>query len=153
MITIITLRFKLQVKEKKLKSSRQRLLILNILRSTHSHPKADWIYEQARKEMSNISLGTVYRNLKVLRDEGRIRELSFSKGICRYDADVRDHCHVICRACGCIEDIHPVAPRAEMQKIEQQTGFVIHNRRMEYFGYCPDCQEHAHSPTEKEVAL
>lgn len=46
-----------------MKYSKQREALLTLLRSTRSHPSADWLYENLRKEFPNISLGTVYRNL------------------------------------------------------------------------------------------
>jgi len=51
------------------KKSKQREVILRVLKRTSSHPTADWVYEQVRKEIPNISLGTVYRNLKSLKQE------------------------------------------------------------------------------------
>ena len=78
------------------KNSRQRELILQILRSTKSHPTATWIFEEARKQMPSISLGTVYRNLAMLKEEGRIREMSVGRGTALYDGDLRNHDHACC---------------------------------------------------------
>lgn len=127
--------------EKKLKSSRQRDLILHIIRSTHCHPTADWIFEKARKSIHNISLGTVYRNLNLLRDEGKIQELHISKGISRYDGDLRDHYHVRCTVCGKIEDVPHVSPRISSDAIEELTGYRIHNCCLEFRGVCSHCDQ------------
>ena len=51
--------------------TKQRKLILEVLRNTNTHPTADWIYEQVKKEIPNISLGTVYRNLRLLSEMGK----------------------------------------------------------------------------------
>lgn len=51
---------------------------MRVLKSTDSHPTADWIYEKGRKEMPNISLGTVYRNLNMLKAKGTIIDLGFA---------------------------------------------------------------------------
>jgi Fur family peroxide stress response transcriptional regulator len=126
---------------KTLKSSRQRDLVLRILRSTNCHPTADWIYEQARKEMSSISKGTVYRNLKILKDEGKIQELSISRGITRYDGDVRNHYHIRCIECGRIDDVSHISPRASHDEIEELTGYRIYSHRLEFSGICPECQK------------
>ena len=74
-------------KQKSIRMTEQRKLILNILRSTKSHPTADWIYQEARKEIPNISLGTVYRNLKILVQAGEILEMDFGSGYSRYDSN------------------------------------------------------------------
>ena len=53
--------------------SHQREVIRKIICSTKSHPTADWVYSEAKKKIDNISLGTVYRNLKTLEEIGSIQ--------------------------------------------------------------------------------
>ena len=57
------------------RETRQRRVVYETIKNTHSHPTADWIFEQVRTEVPKVSLGTVYRNLSVLKDEGVIREI------------------------------------------------------------------------------
>ena len=57
------------------RETRQRRVVYDTIKGTHSHPTADWIFEQVRTEVPKISLGTVYRNLSVLKEEGVIREI------------------------------------------------------------------------------
>lgn len=128
------------------KLSRQRELVLRILRSTKSHPTADWIYQQAREAMPQISLGTVYRNLVFLEKEGRIRALTYGKGTARYDADLRNHYHVRCLECGKVEDLPHDLPRASSQEVEGMTGYTIYGHRLEFSGVCPECQRAAYNP-------
>jgi len=128
-------------KIKKTKFSKQRDLILNILRSCSCHPTADWIFTEARKTNPTISLGTVYRNLNLLAAEGRIRELCFGKGVSLYDGDLRDHYHVRCNVCGKVEDVPHISPRVSDQQIEELTGYQIHSHRLEFSGICSECRE------------
>jgi Fur family peroxide stress response transcriptional regulator len=118
--------------QKKIKSSRQRDCILRILRSTKIHPTADWIYESARKDLPNISLGTVYRNLNLLRDEGKIKELCYGKGISRYD-------------------VPHISLRASSIEVEEMTGFRIHYHRLEFIGLCPDCINRSEIPWRSQL--
>ncbi len=60
---------------KQTRMTKQRKAILKVLKHTDSHPTADWIYEKVREEIPNISLGTVYRNLNVLAELGKINVL------------------------------------------------------------------------------
>ena len=60
------------------RKSRQRDIILRVVKNTKSHPNADWVYDQVRKEIPNISLGTVYRNLKSLAEAGEILQLEIA---------------------------------------------------------------------------
>jgi Fur family peroxide stress response transcriptional regulator len=127
---------------KKSKNSRQRELILRVLRFTKKHPSANWIYEEARKQIPNISLGTVYRNLNILKEEGRIREISFGKGIGLYDGDLRNHDHVCCMECGRMEDLPHLSQRTDFTEVEKTMGYTIHAHRLEFFGVCPQCNNH-----------
>jgi Fur family peroxide stress response transcriptional regulator len=125
---------------KKLKHSRQRDLILNVVRSSRSHPTANWIYEKVKAIKPDISLGTVYRNLKILRDAGKIREFRIGKDVRCYDGDMREHSHVKCTECGCIEDIPFIYSDEYIREIEEKTGFRIFRLRTEYFGICLKCR-------------
>lgn len=119
--------------------SRQREVIYRLLAATASHPTAEWIYTQAREELPQISLGTVYRNLQILRDQGRIRELQFTPGQARYDAMMDPHQHFICSACGLMVDIH-VGQDLPLGHIGGlPPGAAIEQVHVELFGLCPDC--------------
>ena len=74
-----------------IRMTKQRKLILDVLRSTKSHPTADWIYEKVRQEIPNISLGTIYRNLNILRDMGEIMELDYGSKYSRFDGNAENH--------------------------------------------------------------
>ena len=87
------------------KYSRQREAILNVLHSTDTHPTANWVYDQVREIIPNISLGTVYRNLAALTAAGEIVSLSGGGGHERFDGNNFPHAHLHCRNCGRITDI------------------------------------------------
>ena len=84
--------------------SRQREAVLNVLCSTQCHPTAAWIYENVRKVLPNISLGTVYRNLAALSEEGVILSLSVGDGYEHFDGNSAPHAHLHCKRCGKIYD-------------------------------------------------
>ena len=84
--------------------SHQREIIREIVFSTNSHPTADWIYGEIKKSLPNISLGTVYRNLKKLADEGIIRNIQDGP-VARYDWNIEPHDHLKCNVCGEMIDI------------------------------------------------
>lgn len=120
----------------KRRNTYQRQLILEILKSTTSHPTADWIYEQARKELPNISLGTVYRNLKILKEEGLIIELTDGKQS-RFDARIDDHYHFKCEKCGAIYDIEP--KDIQIKHSLEVKGFLIDTVDVNITGVCSKC--------------
>ncbi len=81
------------------RETRQKELILRILHAALSHPTAEWIYEQAKKHMPHISKGTVYRNLAILFEEGKISELNLSGTVTRYEIKQQPHYHFRCERC------------------------------------------------------
>lgn len=126
---------------KKTRMTKQRKAILRVLRSTDSHPTADWIYEKVRKEIPNISLGTVYRNLNVLAEHGRIRVLDYGSNHSRYDGNPEQHYHFRCTKCGGVYDLEIDLSSDLNKKINEQTGFIAHSHRLEFSGICPECQQ------------
>jgi Fur family transcriptional regulator, peroxide stress response regulator len=122
------------------KQTKQRELILSILKGTRSHPPADWIYEEARKNIPKISKGTVYRNLVILLEKGEIEELGLSGTISRYEAKQTEHYHIRCSQCGKVVDVNiPVANQMNLDA-SKATGFKVTGHRLEFHGYCKDCQ-------------
>src|SRR6056297_3643031 len=91
---------------KNTRMTKQHKAILRVLKNTESHPTADWIYEQVKKEIPNISLGTVYRNLNVLSELGKIQILDYGSTYSRYDGNPKNHYHFRCEKCGRVYDIN-----------------------------------------------
>ncbi len=120
--------------------SKQREAILKVLRSTTSHPAADWVYEQVRKKLPHISLGTVYRNLRLLAQEGIISELDFAGTPSRFDANTQPHSHFTCERCGRIFDVAEPAHKEIDERIASKMGLKVFNHRLEFSGLCKDCQ-------------
>ena len=88
-----------------MRHSLQRDSIRNVVCSTKCHPTADWVYNEVRKLIPNISLGTVYRNLSQLSDNGLIKTIQ-DGSVTRYDGNVTPHHHLKCFRCEDIADIN-----------------------------------------------
>jgi Fur family peroxide stress response transcriptional regulator len=123
-----------------MRNTRQRQVVLDIVRNTSTHPTADWVYEQARQVIPNISLGTVYRLLNRLHEEGLVAQLEVGSRKARFDGNPGDHQHIVCEKCGRIADVPDVIDALATQRIEQTTGFRVSTHRVEWFGVCPECQ-------------
>lgn len=120
------------------RKSKQREAILRLLKGTTSHPTADWIYEQVRAEIPNISLGTVYRNLRLLKQEGKILELDLA-GIGRFDGNTQDHYHFRCERCGRIFNVDEPVHKEMDEEVAKRMGFKVFNHVLEFRGLCQDC--------------
>lgn len=108
--------------------SKQKKLITEILAASRAHPTASQIFEEARLRMPNIALGTVYRNLGVLVDEGTIVRLSVTGQPDRFDLPDDAHWHVICDKCGRVKDIpvdRDILDRIERDSDEQITSYLL----------------------------
>ena len=122
------------------RETRQRKAILRLLKHTSSHPTADRIYDEVRKTIPDISKGTVYRNLQVLRDKGDITELKLSDTASRYEVKQKDHYHFRCEQCGRVTDIDmPVKKELDRQAADK-TGLKISHHQLEFRGLCRECE-------------
>lgn len=120
--------------------TKQRQIILDVLQNTESHPTADWIYEKVRQEVPRISLGTVYRNLRVLKEMGDIQELNYGSTYSRFDGRTKPHYHFVCLECGDIQDIL-VPTYTELDKeAATETGGNVEFHRLEFYGTCSGCK-------------
>lgn len=117
----------------------QRHAILAYLMESMEHPTADEIYRALAPKFPNMSVATVYNNLKVFMEARMVRELTYGDSSSRFDADVSDHYHVVCQKCGKIKDFsHPSLKEVELAA-EQATGFKIQGHRLELYGVCSEC--------------
>mgnify|MGYP005864089955 CR=1 FL=1 len=129
--------------------SRQRETVLRVLRGTTSHPTADWIYQQVRRYIPNVSLGTIYRNLKVLKEAGEIMELDFGSTFSRFDGNPLNHYHFSCESCDRVFDVDLPPEAALEEEAERRTGFQVTGHRLEFYGLCSDCKNEAERATGK----
>ena len=118
--------------------SRQRDIVLNVLQRTESHPTAEWIFDQVKREIPSISLGTVYRNLNQLADGGIIQRI-FDNGHVRYDGKMDQHDHFRCIRCQQIFDVH-LRLEDITKNIPQDYGFKVTGYALEIRGECHQCQ-------------
>ena len=83
----------------------QRQAIIRYLIASHSHPTADEIYQALSPDFPNISVATIYNNLRVFKSIGIVKELTYGDASSRFDFNTHNH-HVICEKCGKIVDFH-----------------------------------------------
>jgi len=118
---------------KKKRNTLQRVKILEYLHSVHTHPTAEVVYENIKKKIPMISLGTVYRILNALADDNEIIKLEVN-GEFRYDANNCGHIHLICTKCGSITD------REINKKLDLNfSDFSVHCFSLIIKGTCKKC--------------
>ena len=121
--------------------TQQRKVILEELKASGTHPSADELYELVRKRLPRISLGTVYRNLEILSEQGIIQKLELGGTIKRFDWNPKKHYHIRCMQCGRVDDA-PIAPLQTLEdSLYQATVYTILGHRLEFIGLCPQCTQ------------
>jgi Fur family transcriptional regulator, peroxide stress response regulator len=123
----------------KYKRSRQRERILEILLNTDCHPTAAWIYDQLRGEFSNLSMGTVYRNLNILVEQDRVQRIVYGSTFDRYDAKTEQHYHFICQKCQSIIDVKMAIDESLNERINSTHPFKAVGHQIQFFGVCETC--------------
>jgi len=130
-----------RLKLKGVRMTPQRHAILTYLCKTDKHPTADDIYQTLADRFPNMSVATVYNNLKVFKETDLIQELTFGDNSSRFEVKTAEHYHVICRGCGNIEDFtYPCLTDIEALAIST-TGYKVDSHCVEIFGLCPNCHQ------------
>ena len=118
--------------------SKQRELIYQCLMATHERPTAEMLYQWLKPENPSLSLGTVYRNLNLLADEGLVTRMPYP--IERYDANTQPHPHFRCRKCGSVYDLEGVEYDASLdEKVGVLSGHQIDRHDLVFSGICTHC--------------
>ena len=121
-----------------IKRSLQRELIKQNLLSRYDHPTADMVYQSIREELPNISLGTVYRNLRFLVEQGDALSLKLGDGREHFDGHVEPHYHFICTKCGEVEDIFMDKLNICEEAAKHCSG-NIKGHSTYFYGLCRNC--------------
>lgn len=118
----------------------QRDIILKAVRGTTSHPTAEAVCETVRLELPSVSLGTVYRNLKLLAEQRELDTLETEDSRVHYDGNTSPHRHFICKSCGKIIDLFiGQALPPELAEL----GLTVEGEKCVYYGRCGSCNKKA----------
>src|SRR5699024_7174498 len=113
------------LKESGVRITPQRHAVLEYLLTSMTHPTADDIYKALESKFPNMSVATVYNNLRILSEIGLVRELAYGDDSSRYDSNMDDHYHIVCEDCGKVVDFH-YPTLHEIESLAQRvSGFEI----------------------------
>lgn len=119
--------------------SSKRNAIYNTVCSTDTHPSARWVYEKLKPDFPDLSLGTVYRNIALFKDEGKVCVICNVNGEERLDGDTSSHPHFVCNCCGNVYDVNDKNTLADDCSELAKSGFIVDSKYILYFGICPKC--------------
>ena len=124
------------------KHFRKRDAILNCVRCTTTHPSAEWVYENVRTQIPDISLATVYRNLSLFKEQGLIRSLGTVNGVERFDGNTEPHVHFICTQCGGVQDLPEISVPEELNSaVARSSGGRVESCQLSFTGICGECRK------------
>lgn len=132
------------------RNTKQRQAILDAIETHGGHLTAEEVYKIVKRRHPQLSLGTVYRNLRVLAQQDFVRELDFGMAITYFEIVKDTHYHLVCRICGSITDMGMELERKLMRVVERTSdaasdtgGFQIEQHRLDFVGICNPCQSKA----------
>ena len=128
------------LKKKHVRITESRKAITAYIIESDRHPSAEMIYRDLLPDYPNMSLATVYNNLKLLVEEGFVAEIKRNNDPTTYfDFMGHNHLNLICEKCDKILDLHISIPSIR-QEIELDTGFQVTKEIHSVHGICPECQ-------------
>ena len=140
---------------KLIRKTKQREIILNELCKVTSHPTADELYLMVRDKLPRVSLGTIYRNLEIMAEEGIIRKIETRGKLKRFDGNTEDHLHIRCENCDKIEDIF-LDDYSEIENfikkaMNNKKNFKFLDFELEIIGLCSECQKNNNSANSRRM--
>ncbi len=118
--------------------TKQRELILNILKQSDRHLTADEIFFLAKLKMPSIAMATIYNNLNAMNEAGLINRLHIDGVADCFDKITEPHNHLLCNGCGKITDIRLPALA---EQLEDTLGTEIEDYELTVHYFCPACRQ------------
>jgi Fur family ferric uptake transcriptional regulator len=120
----------------------QRSLLLSIMREAGKHLDAKEVYRRASERDPNISLATVYRNLRLFKEQGLIDERHLGQARCYYEMKrSREHQHLVCEACGQVIEFKSSLIRKLVAEVQRKNNFSVTKVELYLEGHCHKCKE------------
>ena len=136
--------------ERKQNYSKKREAIIHAIRSTTSHPTAEWVYQTLKPNYPDLSLGTVYRNIAQFKNDGVIISVGVVNGQERYDGNVIPHTHFVCSSCGAVIDIPgEFVGRVVSAQVAAKYHLQVDSSEVLFHGICSNCQKR-HTPLKNK---
>lgn len=123
------------------RNTKQRQYMLTLLKSTDTHPSAQWLFERMKPKFPRLSFSTVYRNLDVLEREGALQRLSCGNAFDRYDCNAAPHSHFFCRLCGNVYDVDLGPVEASAMDRADCCTHRVEGCSVTYYGVCETCRK------------
>ena len=121
--------------------TRQRALVMGIIRQGRGHLDADEIFRRAREKEPRLSLSTIYRTLQMMKELNLVDELHFGEDHHHYEEKpAKEHYHLVCLDCGRVIEFSYLLPRLLKREVPEARDFDISETEIRIAGYCDKCR-------------
>ncbi len=121
------------------KQFRKRNAILAYLRSTTAHPSAEMVFTDLKQQIPDLSMGTVYRNLSLFKQQGLAMSVATVNGVERFDGNTDPHVHFICSDCGAVIDLMDLHIPQTLMTQAENGGARVDSCQLSFTGTCKSC--------------
>ena len=121
--------------------TKQRQVVLRVIRESEEHPTANEVFDDARQLLPGISFATVYNSLRYLKQKGVIGEVRFGTDAARYDRKLTRHDHAFCNNCGKLVDLELSIPVELVEEAATLSKFKAESLELTLRGLCPECSK------------
>ena len=126
--------------EPALRLTPQRRAVLNVVAESDDHPTAGQVLDRVRERVEGVGAATVYRTLALLVESGQVAELRLGEGqALRYDQNVHRHDHLVCTACGQVQDTHVQLDADALAELSEKMSFIVAGYDVQLHGRCARC--------------
>ena len=130
---------------KETRNTKQKQLILDCIKRSGHHMSVEEIYNLIKKHDEKISIATVYRNLRMLEQQGVVIKLYMAEDAPLFyelnDSTEHTHHHLVCNKCSAIIDFDEDLLDSLEKTIEEKKGFKIKDHHVVFYGTCSACRK------------
>lgn len=154
--SIDTDKIKSVLKKGGLKLTPQRLTILDVVVAQEGkHLTIEEIYSRVKEVKPEVGVATVYRTILLFEELGIVRKLDLNDGVYRYELnheeEVHGHHHLVCSACGKVEEVRDDLLDSVEKIIESDYKFRIKDHSLKFYGLCSDCYQNESEETHENT--
>ncbi len=129
-------------KERFRRMTNQRLVILEHLQESDKHLTVSQLYSAIKPKLPKLSKATVYRNIKLLEEEGEVLSLDIGKKEKLYEAGRESHHHFVCSNCQRIIEINLADIWQIKERVESKYSVEVESYQLIARGKCDFCSRH-----------
>ena len=135
--------FRDYIRQKGLRRTPEREVILAEVFAVHEHFDVDQLYLRLREKGNKVSKASIYRALRLLLDCGLVREVDYTDGHWHYEHIYGhgDHNHLRCLSCGEIVEFEAPSLTPLEEQLSSTYGYTIVSHHWEVKGYCRNCRD------------